>query len=112
MSREDATVEQVRKSLQGSINISTKIANSYITILKLYLIYLEPKCICMNDLSKQSKTGENETVVGNEILCVQGGFLQQRGKCNADEYCRGTTHLHEAECGTESLCKKGTTRIR
>ena len=24
MSREDATVEQVRKSLQGSINISTK----------------------------------------------------------------------------------------
>ena len=87
-------------------------ANSYLTILKLYLIYLEPKCICMNDLSKQSKTGENETVMGNEILCVQGGFLQQRGKCNANEYCRGTTHLHEAECGTESLCKKGTTRIR
>ena len=61
----------------------------------------------MNDLSLQSKTGENETVVGNEILCVKDGFLQQNGICNDDEYCMGTTHLHEAECGTENLCKKG-----
>ena len=81
--------------------------NCYLTILKLYLIYVEPKCICKNDLSKQSKTGENETVVGNEILCVEEGFLQQSGTCDEDEYCMGTTHLHEAECGTENLCKNG-----
>ena len=73
----------------------------------MFLIYLEPICLCMNDLSLQSKTGENETVVGNEILCVKDGFLQQNGICNDDEYCMGTTHLHEAQCGTEDLCKKG-----
>ena len=81
--------------------------NCCLTILIHYLIYSEPKCICKNDLSKQSKTGENETVVGNEILCVEDGFLQQTGTCSDDEYCMGTTHLHEAECGTDNLCKKG-----
>ena len=73
----------------------------------MFLIYLEPICLCTNDLSLQSKTGENETVVGNEILCVKDGFLQQNGICNDDEYCMGTNHLHEAQCGTEDLCKKG-----
>ena len=70
-------------------------------------LYLEPKCICKNELSYQSKTGENETVVGNEILCVEDGYLQHSGRCNDDEYCMGTTNLHEAECGTDKLCKKG-----
>ena len=46
-------------------------------------------------------------MVGNEILCVEDGYLQHSGTCNDDEYCMGTTHLHEAECGTENLCKKG-----
>ena len=78
-----------------------------IATFKQNFIYLEPKCICKNELSYQSKTGENETVVGNEILCVEDGYLQHSGKCNDDEYCMGTTNLHEAECGTDKLCKKG-----